>query len=158
VDVVGYSAGGVVTRVWVARFGGADVARRIVTLGSPHHGTDVAQLAAGAFGSACPLACRQLAPSGEVLRDLPDAPAGPRWTSVWSTTDEVVSPPASARLAGAVDVPLQSVCPGVRVPHGALPTDPVALAVVLRALSGTGLASAPPAAECGALRTAVPGA
>ena len=151
VDVIGYSAGGVVTRVWAARLGGAQVARRIVTLGSPHHGTDAAQLAAGVLGSGCPTACHQLAPSGDLLRDLPDAPSGPRWTSLWTATDELVSPPDSARLKGAVDVELQAVCPGRQVSHGRLPTDPVAVGLVLRALGDPGLTGAPPTSQCGAL-------
>ena len=45
VDVVGYSAGGVIARLFVRDDGGDSVVRRVLTLGSPHHGTDVAALA-----------------------------------------------------------------------------------------------------------------
>ena len=53
----------------------------------------------------------------------------------WTTDDQVVQPPDSARLAGAVNVPLQSVCPGVSIQHGQLPTDPLVVGIVLRSLS-----------------------
>ena len=139
VDVVGYSAGGVVTRYWAAQLGGARIARRIVTLGSPQHGTDAAALAATLAPSACPTACQELTPESGLLAALnrgDETPAGPRWVSIWSAQDEVVTPPASARLAGAVDIVVQDLCPGRAVSHGQLPTDAAVQALVARALSG----------------------
>ena len=56
VDVVGYSAGGVVARLWIAA-DGADVVRRGVTLGSPHHGTSLADLAGDVAPRQCPIGC-----------------------------------------------------------------------------------------------------
>jgi triacylglycerol lipase len=146
VDVVGYSAGGVVTRIWVDRFGTAKQARRIVTLGSPLHGAQVAGSGLALGGQACPVACRQLAPGSDLLNRL-DAKAIPKdlpWLSVWTQNDETVQPPDSARLPGAVNVPLQSLCPQAVVSHGQLPTDPRVTALVLR-----GLAAAPLTAPTG---------
>ena len=53
VDLVGYSAGGVVARLWVAD-GDAGLVRRVVTLGSPHHGTSLADLAGDVAPAQCP--------------------------------------------------------------------------------------------------------
>jgi triacylglycerol lipase len=143
VDVIGYSAGGVVTRLWVARHDGAEVARRIVTLGSPLHGAQIAGVGAALAPDACPQACRELAPGSDLLRGLDGPlPAGLPWLSIWTENDETVQPPDSARLAGAVNVPLQSICPQARVAHGDLPTDPAVTALVLAAL-GTAPLTAP---------------
>jgi triacylglycerol lipase len=153
VDVVGYSAGGVIARLWAAD-GGADQARRVLTLGSPHHGTTVADLAARFAPAECPEGCRQLTTGSELLAQLnadDETPAGPTWVSVWTTTDETVTPPDSAQLAGALDLSVQSVCADARVGHGQLPTDALVQAIVLAEL-----AAGPPAAlgpdDCAQLR------
>ena len=117
--------------------GGGSLARRVVTLGSPHHGTQVAALAEVVAPGSCPAACRELAPDSDLLAALnrgDETPAGPAWVSIWTTDDEVVTPPDSARLAGALDVPVQAVCPGRQVTHGQLPTDPAVQAMVADAL------------------------
>jgi triacylglycerol lipase len=144
VDVVGYSAGGVVARLWVDRHDGASAARRIVTLGSPLHGARIAGVGAAAAPDACPAACRQLVPGSALLDrlDRTPLPAGLPWLSIWTENDETVQPPDSARLAGAVNVPLQGVCPQARVSHGGLPTDPAVAALVVQGL-GTAPLSAP---------------
>ncbi len=137
VDVVGYSAGGVVARLWVAD-GGADVARRIVTLGSPHHGTTLADLAGDVAPEQCPLGCRQLGTDSDVLARLntgDETPEGPTWVSIWTTQDRTVTPPDSARLEGALNLPVQSVCARAQVGHGDLPRDPLVQAMVLAQLA-----------------------
>ncbi len=150
VDVVGYSAGGVVARTWVRQLGGASVARRVLGVGSPQHGTSVAELAEGVAGS-CPTACEQLVPDSELLRRLnagDETPAGPEFVSVWSTSDRTVVPTDSARLSGALDLTVQSLCPAARTSHGGLPGDPVVLALLDSAL-GTAAPAAPTGVDCG---------
>jgi hypothetical protein len=150
VDIVGYSAGGVVARLWLDRHDGAASARRIVSLGSPLHGARIAGAGAVVAPDACPEACQQLAPGSDLLDRLNDAPLPPvPWLSIWTDDDETVQPPDSARLDGAVNLSIQSLCPDVRVSHSQLPTDPLVTALVLRAL-GSGPLSVPP--DCAALR------
>jgi len=136
VDVIGYSAGGVVALLWAREDNGSDKARRVVTLGSPFHGTRLAADATGFLPGACPAACQQLVPGSPLLAQLTHTavPGRPRWLSLWTTDDDVVLPADSARLAGAVNVPIQSVCPGHQVSHTHLPTDPVVIDLVLQAL------------------------
>jgi pimeloyl-ACP methyl ester carboxylesterase len=139
VDVVGYSAGGVVARLWVRDHGGGSVARRVLTLGSPHHGSDVAALVLDGAGS-CPPACQELAPDSALLRRLnagDETPTGPSYISMWSRTDSVSTPPETARLDGALDIPVQSVCPDRAVSHRELPGNPVVLAALRSVLGAT---------------------
>jgi triacylglycerol lipase len=137
VDVIGYSAGGVVARLWVAEHGGDRLTRRLITLGSPHHGTDVATLAGSALPGACPTACRQLAVDSSLLARLNDdeTPPGPTYVSIWTTLDDIVLPADSARLEGAQDITVQSVCPTDPIRHTGLPTDPRVESLVLAELA-----------------------
>jgi len=154
VDVVGYSAGGVVARLWAADDGGRALARRVVTLGAPHHGTEVAALAGSLLPGQCPAACRELIPDSELLARLnrDETPDGPAWVSVWTTQDQVVTPPDSARLDGAVNIPVQGVCPDAVVGHSELPTSRLVQALVLAALAPTPPV-APAPADCARLRS-----
>jgi triacylglycerol esterase/lipase EstA (alpha/beta hydrolase family) len=149
VDVIGYSAGGVTTLVWAREDGGAHKARRVITLGSPFHGAQLASAAEAFVPGACPVACQQLVPGSRLLArlDATAVPARPRWLSLWSTGDTTVTPPDSARLSGALNVPIQSVCPAVQVSHSQLPTNPAVTAMVLQAL-GSGPVRAPTASDC----------
>jgi len=138
VDVVGYSAGGVVAGLWVARDDGAAKARRVVTLGAPLAGTSLAATASVVAPDACPPACRQLAPGSAEITELTRDRVGEAlpWLSIWTADDQTVTPPSTAsQLAGTVQVQVQAVCPGAQVPHSALPTDPAVTGLVLRALS-----------------------
>ena len=145
VDVVGYSAGGVVARAWAKDH--PSRVRRVVTLGSPHHGTGIAAVGAVFAPGACPPACQQLVPDSDLLDALNDGdetPAGPQWMSLWTTQDETVTPPTSARLEGAVNVELQARCPGLSVTHSDLPRNAVVTRVVLAALAGPSIAQPSP--------------
>ena len=152
VDVIGYSAGGVVARLWDIEDHGAQKARRIITLGSPLHGTRIAAAGNAADPGACPVACQELVPGSTLLTEMKKARyAGrPSWLSVWTDDDQVVRPPASAVLPGAVNFPLQAVCPDAVIQHGQLPVSPLVIGIVLHALS-SGPLTVPSILDCASL-------
>jgi hypothetical protein len=149
VDVIGYSAGGVVALIWARHDDGAAKARRVITLGSPFHGTVLASDAQAFIPGACPIACQQLVPNSRLLTSLAAGnPTGlPRWLSLWTTDDTTVKPPDSARLAGAINVPVQALCPAALINHSELPTNPLVAAIVLGEI-GSGPLRYPSPADC----------
>jgi triacylglycerol lipase len=152
VTVIGYSAGGVVTWLWDVDYRTTSRVRRVITLGSPLHGASLAALGTAFDPSECPVACQQLAPGSSLLTALQRAPVRrPPWLSLWTTGDQIVQPPDSARLPGAINVPLQSVCAGISVGHGQLPTSALVTGIVLRALGAASLAD-PGASQCRSLQ------
>lgn len=150
VDIVGYSAGGVVLRLYVADLGGGSTVRRAVTLSSPHHGTDLAALAVALGSQTCPVACQQLDPDSDLLRGLnagTEAPPGPVWVALWTEDDKTVVPPESGALEGTLGYAVQSICPGLVVDHGDMPRTPAVIAMVESAV-GTSAPVRPDASVC----------
>jgi triacylglycerol lipase len=159
VDLVGYSAGGIVVRAYLDQPGVAAHVRHVVLLGSPNHGAQLAGLAALLGTQLCQGACAQLVPGSALLARLNqlvrghEFPAGPDVTSIWTALDRTVTPPGSAVLAGARNVRVQDVCADSRVDHGGLVRDPLTVGLALRALSGN-LGPQPGASDCAVLRGA----
>jgi triacylglycerol lipase len=152
VTIIGYSAGGVVAWLWDVEYGGPSRVATIITLGAPLHGARIAAVGAAYDPAECPVACQQLVPGSALLGRLQQsAQARPPWLSLWSTDDQTVDPPDSARQPGAVNVPLQSVCPGVTIQHDQLPTAPLVVGIVVRTLA-IGHVTTPAPSDCTALQ------
>jgi triacylglycerol esterase/lipase EstA (alpha/beta hydrolase family) len=94
VDIVAHSLGGVVARYYIERLGGARRIGRLVTIGSPHRGTELGKI--GFVPSA-----RELTKDSPFLGDLGMPKAGVAYTSIWSRADAIVVPPESASIAPA---------------------------------------------------------
>lgn len=126
VDVAAHSAGGVVTRLWVSTTGG-EAAHRVVTLGSPHYGSDGA-----AVFPECLEACQQLTPGSDFLEELSrqdETPGEASWVSIWSENDGAVDPPKSSELDGALNLRLQDICADADTNHVGLLPDSLPIGV-----------------------------
>lgn len=100
-----HSMGGLVARAYLARHGAGRVAK-LVTMGSPHHGTSLARLGPGDNA-------RQMRRGSEFLRSLERAegergPACPV-TSIYSVHDNLVAPQDTSRLPWARNRPIHGV-------------------------------------------------
>ena len=123
VILIGHSMGGLVARAYLRRYGAARV-ERLVTLGTPHHGS----VLAWSYPGRC---LAQMRPGNAWLADLNRDESMPPVlpiTSIWSRHDSMVAPQASSELGGAENVAL------IGIAHNALLTDSVVLDCVLHAL------------------------
>jgi pimeloyl-ACP methyl ester carboxylesterase len=96
VDVIGHSMGGVVARYYVTLAGGDGIVRNLVTLGSPHQGTDVS-----AIGIGHPT--RELLLGSKLCTRLAAAPPPQhtRMTIIWSRGDALVPGAIQRPVSGA---------------------------------------------------------
>ena len=104
VVLVGHSMGGLIARAYLHEFGAARVAR-IVTLASPHHGSELARRAIGTGGAQLRPGNAWLAALNATEQAAPPVPI----VSLFSRHDNLVAPPDSAMLAHAVNVPFVAV-------------------------------------------------
>jgi triacylglycerol esterase/lipase EstA (alpha/beta hydrolase family) len=137
VVVVAHSMGGLVTRAYLRRHGRAKVAR-VLTIGTPHHGS--------VFASCFPgVSLAQMRLGNPWLASLNATPLDPalRFVSLWSWHDSMVAPQTSSELPGAVDVPL------IGIGHNALLADPQVFALALAEIVAARSARVPDRASSG---------
>jgi triacylglycerol esterase/lipase EstA (alpha/beta hydrolase family) len=127
VTVVAHSMGGLVARAWMRAYGAARVAR-VITLGSPHHGTSLAALGLGQN------AAQMRRGSGwlQALADSESAATRALITSIYTHHDNIIAPQTSSERAGARNLAFGGVG------HVALGRNARVLDVVMREIAGAG--------------------
>lgn len=126
--IVAHSMGGLAARAYLRQEGGRRIAR-VITLGSPHHGTGIANFGAG-------MNCRQMHWRGNAKTGAPslwlrkldeseDAATRKLFVSIYSHQDNIVAPQTSSHLAGACNIAFRGIG------HVALALHPVIHACML---------------------------
>lgn len=103
VSLVGHSMGGLACRAYLARHG-AERAARLITLGTPHHGTEIARYGLGQNA-------RQMERGSAWLRALDEAdfPEGLRAIACYSVHDNFVMPQDAQYLENADNRPMVGI-------------------------------------------------
>jgi pimeloyl-ACP methyl ester carboxylesterase len=130
IAIVAHSMGGLVARAWMRTHGRARVAR-VITLGTPHHGSALARFGLGENAA-------QMRPRGDWLRKLAaseDAAGRALVTSIYTHHDNIVSPQTSSVLPGARNLAFGGIG------HVALGSNPRVLAEVMREISALAVQS-----------------
>ncbi len=120
--VVGHSMGGIAIRAWLARFNADARVRRVITIGTPHHGTWLARFGHTTNG-------RQMRHRGLWIADLASREPAERYakfTCYYSNCDNIVFPSSAARLDGADNIHVPATA------HVHMAFSPVVLAEALR--------------------------
>lgn len=156
VDLVGFSQGANVTRLYVNKMGGAPKVGTWVGLASPSYGgvmyglVPVAQAVPGAlevFARVTSLAAVQQAQGSPIMTELNaggDTVPGVRYVTIGSRVDEMIQPFANIALRGpgAENLVVQDLCPGNLTGHFHMVYDPFVQQLLLRVLD-PGRAPAP---------------
>ena len=147
VSMVGHSQGGMMPRYYIKFLGGLKLVDDLVGLVPSNHGTGATgpgnPLTQAVFGVVCP-ACLQQSAGSPFLTKLnagDETPGKVSYTQITTRYDEVVTPYLSAYLAPGkktTNITLQDLCPYDLSEHVNIPTDQVAIQLVLNALGRQG--------------------
>jgi triacylglycerol lipase len=100
VVLVGHSMGGIAIRAWMAKFDSGSRVRRVITIGSPHHGTWLARFGHARNGT-------QMRQGSQWLTELAAQEPIDRYsqfTCFFGHCDNIVFPAESAVLPGALNI------------------------------------------------------
>ena len=144
VDLIGHSQGGLVARHYVKYLGGSTEVDSLISLGAPHYGTAVANVAKlfGLGNCIGIVSCQQMSIGSTYLANLnagDDTIGNVRYTNIVSTGDEVVVPYTTGWLANDgnnTNVRVQSPCFLRSVGHIGLATDGTVYSGIHDALAG----------------------
>jgi triacylglycerol lipase len=101
VVLVAHSMGGLVCRSYLARHGISRV-ERLVTIASPHSGSEIARIGIGQNA-------REMEPGSRWLKDLASSDIPIRAISIRTPHDNYVMPQHNQRLRGALDIELDGI-------------------------------------------------
>ena len=132
--IVAHSMGGLATRAYLRDYGSAHVAK-VITLGTPHHGTALAHFGVGINTQQMRwTATEEEGLASDWLRQLAneeDAQVYSLFVSIYSHHDNIISPQTSSHLDGAKNIDFHAIG------HVALGMHPVIQGAVIREIRDT---------------------
>ena len=115
IDIIAHSMGGLSSRYFAKSLGGSEKIDALVFLGTPNHGTTLANF--------CGIqSCLEMRPGSTFLTNLnagDETPGNTRYATWWSPCDQAVPPPETVKLDGATNT--ETAC----ISHADLYTDAI---------------------------------